>query len=45
MAGEWRDATYAEYCKLPLENCFALNEEILLQKYNYKLEDLADIAR
>ncbi|KAE8547720.1 hypothetical protein EYB25_009513 [Talaromyces marneffei] len=28
--GEWRDSTYAEYVKLPLENCFRLNEEKLL---------------
>lgn len=28
--GEWRDSTYAEYVKLPLENCFKLNEEKLL---------------
>ena len=30
MRGEWRDATYAEYAKVPLENCYALNEERLL---------------
>ena len=29
MAGEWRDSTYAEYVKAPLENCFPLNEAIL----------------
>jgi threonine dehydrogenase-like Zn-dependent dehydrogenase len=45
MAGEWRDATYAEYCKLPLENCFPLNEDLLLGKCGYKVEELADIAR
>lgn len=27
---EWRDSTYAEYVKLPLENCFRLDEEKLL---------------
>lgn len=26
MAGEWRDSTFAEYVKAPLENCFPLNE-------------------
>lgn len=30
MAGEWRDSTYAEYAKVPLENCFPLNEKSLL---------------
>lgn len=30
MRGEWRDSTYAEYAKLPLENCFPLNEKRLL---------------
>jgi threonine dehydrogenase-like Zn-dependent dehydrogenase len=30
MHGEWRDGTYAEYAKMPLENCFVLNEERLL---------------
>jgi threonine dehydrogenase-like Zn-dependent dehydrogenase len=29
MAGEWRDSTYAEYVKAPLENCFPLNEALL----------------
>lgn len=26
MRGEWRDATFAEYAKLPLENCHVLDE-------------------
>jgi D-arabinose 1-dehydrogenase-like Zn-dependent alcohol dehydrogenase len=26
MAGEWRDSTYAEYAKVPLENCHVLDE-------------------
>jgi threonine dehydrogenase-like Zn-dependent dehydrogenase len=30
MHGEWRDSTYAEYAKVPLENCFVLNEARLL---------------
>ena len=30
MRGEWRDSTYAEYAKVPLENCFVLNEARLL---------------
>jgi threonine dehydrogenase-like Zn-dependent dehydrogenase len=30
MHGEWRDATFAQYAKVPLENCFLLNEARLL---------------
>ncbi|RFU24812.1 hypothetical protein B7463_g11522, partial [Scytalidium lignicola] len=30
MSGEWRDGTYAQYARLPLENCFPLNEKRLL---------------
>ncbi|KAF4945061.1 hypothetical protein FGADI_12217 [Fusarium gaditjirri] len=29
MEGEWRDGTYAEYAKVPLENCFLLDENRL----------------
>lgn len=29
MAGEWRDSTFAQYVKAPLENCFPLDEEKL----------------
>jgi threonine dehydrogenase-like Zn-dependent dehydrogenase len=29
MIGEWRDSTYAEYAKLPLENCHVLDEKRL----------------
>lgn len=30
MEDEWRDSTYAEYAKVPLENCFSLNESLLM---------------
>lgn len=30
MHGEWRDSTYAEYAKVPLENCAVLDETRLL---------------
>ncbi|KAF4963069.1 hypothetical protein FSARC_8871 [Fusarium sarcochroum] len=30
MEVEWRDGTYAEFSKVPLENCFPLNEARLL---------------
>ncbi|KAE9365465.1 NAD(P)-binding protein [Stipitochalara longipes BDJ] len=45
MHGEWRDATYAEYAKLPLENLYPLNEPLLVGKLGYGVEDLQDISR
>lgn len=50
MAGEWRDSTYAEYTKVPLENCFPLDEKRLLGEiadggFGYKIEDVAYIPR
>ena len=45
MRGEWRDATYAEYAKIPLENCYPLNESLLGGKFGYKVEDLQDLSR
>ena len=49
MHGEWRDSTYAEYVKAPLENCNALNEKRLLGSaeeggLGYRMEDLVYIA-
>ena len=46
MHGEWRDATYAEYAKIPLENCEALDEHRLLgdvksKGLGYSVEELA----
>lgn len=29
MTGEWRDSTFAQFAKVPLENCFPLNEDRL----------------
>lgn len=43
--GEWKDATYAEHAKVPLENCYPLNESLLVRKFGYKVEDLQDISR
>jgi threonine dehydrogenase-like Zn-dependent dehydrogenase len=49
MHGEWRDSTYAEYAKLPLENCHALDEARLLGKpddggLGYSMDHLAFIS-
>lgn len=40
MDGEWRNATYAEYTKFPLENLYPLNEDLLLNKMGYVVSDL-----
>ncbi|KAJ5832356.1 hypothetical protein N7474_000667 [Penicillium riverlandense] len=45
MRGEWRDSTYAEYAKMPLENCYKLDEKRLLGPttaggLGYTVEDL-----
>ncbi|KAF4495132.1 alcohol dehydrogenase [Fusarium agapanthi] len=46
MEGEWRDGTYAEYAKVPLENCFPLDENRLTNNraeggLGYSMADLA----
>ena len=48
MEGEWRDGSYAEYAKIPLENCFVLDEKRLLGEpdqggLGYQQADLARI--
>ena len=40
MAGEWRNGTWAEYAKVPLENVFALDEDRLVRRLGYKFNDL-----
>ncbi|KAL2816536.1 isopropanol dehydrogenase [Aspergillus granulosus] len=40
MDGVWRNATYAEYTRFPLENLYPLNEELLLGKLGYSISDL-----
>ncbi|KAH8811208.1 putative isopropanol dehydrogenase [Xylogone sp. PMI_703] len=43
MDGEWRNATYAEYSKFPLENVYPMNEDLLLNKLGYTLSDLSSM--
>jgi threonine dehydrogenase-like Zn-dependent dehydrogenase len=50
MAGEWRESTYAEYAKVPLENCVPLNEKLLLGKpadggMGYAIPDLLYLSQ
>ncbi|KAL4876189.1 isopropanol dehydrogenase [Aspergillus karnatakaensis] len=43
MDGVWRNATYAEYARFPLENLYPLDEELLLASegpFGYTLNDL-----
>lgn len=40
---EWRDSTYAEYAKLPLENCLPLNEQ-RLEALGYTADDLLHLT-
>lgn len=48
MNGPWRHGTYAEVAKLPLENCFPLDEERLCgtkpNGLGYKVEELLAIS-
>jgi D-arabinose 1-dehydrogenase-like Zn-dependent alcohol dehydrogenase len=45
MRGEWRNSTYAEYAKVPLENCHILDEARLCGDLGYEVGQLTYIAR
>ena len=40
MEGEWRNGTYAQYAKMPLENVYPLNEHLMVNKLGYSIPDL-----
>ena len=40
MRDVWRDGVFAEYAKVPLENCIPLDETVLCEKLGYSVEDL-----
>ncbi len=44
MRGEWRDSTYAEYAKVPLETCEVLDEGRLCGGLGYEVVELAAMA-
>ncbi|KAH8667450.1 isopropanol dehydrogenase [Tricladium varicosporioides] len=44
MEGEWRNGTFAEYAKFPMENCFVLDEEVLFRNMGVEVEDLCTIS-
>ncbi|KAL9592580.1 MAG: hypothetical protein Q9179_006570 [Wetmoreana sp. 5 TL-2023] len=43
MDGEWRHSTWAELAKFPLENIYPLDEDLLLQKLGYSIQDLCTL--
>lgn len=43
--GEWRNSTYTEYAKIPLEDCNYLDENILCKQLGYSIEDLGYVLR
>ncbi|KAL9610116.1 MAG: hypothetical protein Q9167_005162 [Letrouitia subvulpina] len=49
IEGEWRDATYAEFAKVPLENCYILDERRLMSSptdggFGYSYDDLSFLS-
>ncbi|KAL2859468.1 isopropanol dehydrogenase [Aspergillus pseudodeflectus] len=40
MDGVWRNATYAEYARFPLENLYPLDEDVLLGRLGYTINNL-----
>ncbi|OJJ67027.1 hypothetical protein ASPBRDRAFT_359856 [Aspergillus brasiliensis CBS 101740] len=40
MDGVWRNGTYAEYARFPLENLYPLDEDVLLGRLGYTINDL-----
>jgi threonine dehydrogenase-like Zn-dependent dehydrogenase len=45
MEGEWRNGTFAEYAKVPLENCYVLNETRLCRELGYDIDQLGWILK
>ncbi|KAF2264239.1 NAD(P)-binding protein [Lojkania enalia] len=45
MGENWRDGTWAQYCRAPLENVYVLNENKLLKELKYSIADLATLGR
>lgn len=50
MEDSWRNGLYAEYARAPLENCYALNEKVLLGSpaeggLGYSIADLTCLSR
>ncbi len=44
MDGPWRNSTFAELAKFPLENVYPLNEEVLVKQRGYSFADLCYLS-
>src|SRR6266536_561953 len=44
MDGEWRNATWAEYAKFPLENLYPIDEELVIQGMGYSIPELTSLS-
>lgn len=44
MDGEWRNGFFAEYAKVPLENTFPLDEQLLIGDFGYSIPDMVSIC-
>lgn len=44
MRDVWRDGTFAEFAKVPLENCIYLDEKRLCEELGYSIHDLVYIS-
>ena len=45
MRDAWRDGMFAEYAKMPLENCIPLNEKRLLHELGYTIPEVMYISQ
>ncbi|KAL9100589.1 MAG: hypothetical protein Q9163_004048 [Psora crenata] len=44
MEGEWRNGTFSELAKFPLENVFPMDEDILVKQRGYSFADLCHMG-
>jgi NADPH:quinone reductase-like Zn-dependent oxidoreductase len=44
MEGVWRDGSFAEYARWPVENVHVIDEEVVCKKLGYSVEDLCGIS-
>ncbi|OCL08804.1 isopropanol dehydrogenase [Glonium stellatum] len=44
MDGEWRNGYFAQYAKVPLENAFPLDEQLLISDLGYSIPDLISLC-
>jgi threonine dehydrogenase-like Zn-dependent dehydrogenase len=44
MDGEWRNATWAEYAKFPLENLYPIDEDLVIKGMGYSIPELTSLS-